>query len=453
MMVNKKGLSFGLLMMAGFSLHAQEQKHISLQDAIDLSIKTSRQLRVSGARLQQAQASYTEAKDRRLPDISITGSYIRLAQPDIELKIKLNNNSSSGTTGETQSSAPPSVSQAVYGIANASLPLFTGFKIQNGIESAKYLAMASKLDADKDREDVIQNTIAAYSNLYKATAAVRLVQENLRESQERVREQGNLEKNGLLARNDFLKFQLQQSNVELSLLDAENNLHITTENMNLMLGLPVETVIEPDTTFPLDVTDRSLTDWQMLALQNRKDAASLGYRAKAAEAGIRAAKGDYYPSLALTGGYIGAYVENVITIKDAVNIGVGLRYTPSSLWKGNSTVVQAKARLAEVQANQGLLEDAIRLQVVQAYENYLLSKKKIDVYDVAVKQSVENYRIVHNKYTNNLATTTDLLDADVAQLQSKLNYAFAKADASVSYKKLLQTAGLLSAEGAVVTQK
>ncbi len=39
--------------------------------------------------------------------------------------------------------------------------------------------------------------------------------------------------------------------------------------------------------------------------------------------------------------------------------------------------------------------------------------------------------------------TTDLLDADVAQLQSKLNYTFSKTDALVAYKKLQQTAGIL----------
>ena len=94
MMVNKKTFLLGLLMLAASTststLHAQEQRYISLTEAIDLSLKASKQLRVSDARLQQAQASYREAKDRRLPDVSVTASYIRLAQPDIDLKIKLN---------------------------------------------------------------------------------------------------------------------------------------------------------------------------------------------------------------------------------------------------------------------------------------------------------------------------------------------------------------------------
>ncbi|MEI9934985.1 MAG: TolC family protein [Ferruginibacter sp.] len=73
-----------------------------------------------------------------------------------------------------------------------------------------------------------------------------------------------------------------------------------------------------------------------------------------------------------------------------------------------------------------------------------MSQKKIDVYQKAIDQSVENYRITKNKYDNALETTTDLLDADVAELQAKLNYANAKADAVVAYNKLLQTAGLLN---------
>jgi outer membrane protein TolC len=457
MKANKSIILSGLLLLLttlvyGKSQPAQnvEKRHITLAEAIDLSLKASKQLRVTNARIQQAAAAYSEAKERRLPDVTLSASYLRLLQPDIELKVKLGNSNSSGSgsgTTEQQQSSSPDVNQAAYAIANASLPIFTGYKIQSGIESAKYLAEAAKLDAEKDRDEVVQNTVGAYINLYKAAEAARLVQENLNSAQRRVKDLNRLEENGLLARNDLLKAQLQASNVELSLLEAENNLHITNENMDLMLGLSEDTQIEPDSTFPSDIKQRTLVDWENAAFLNRRDAASLAYRTKAAEQGIRAAKGDYYPSIAVTAGYIGAYVPNVITIKDAVNAGIGLRYSPSSLWKNGSKVAEAKARVAELQANQGQLEDAIRLQTTQAYEAYLLSEKKIEVYRTAVTQAEENYRIVYNKNINSLATTTEVLDADVAQLQAKLNYAFARADAAVTYQKLLQTTGLLSEEG------
>ena len=90
-----------------------------------------------------------------------------------------------------------------------------------------------------------------------------------------------------------------------------------------------------------------------------------------------------------------------------------------------------------------MLTDQVHLQINQAYQNYLLSMKKIEVYNVAIEQATENYRITQNKYNNSLVTTTDLLDADVAQLQAKLNYSFAKVDAVVAFKKLQQAAGIL----------
>jgi len=439
-----------LLLISILNVSAQNTRNLSLNEAVSLSLKNSNQLKLSRTKIDEAAASLRSAKEQRLPNASISGSYLRLNQPNVDLKLKLGNQQSSsssenGEGGQANNSSSVTVDQAAYVMANASLPVFSGFRIQNGIESARYLQRAAELDADKDKEEVIENTISAYSNLYKAKSALELVRENLKQSEQRVKDFSNLEKNGLLARNDLLKALLQQSNVELTLVDAENNWRLTNINMNLMLGLPQETELLPDSSSFNRLEDaKNYSDWEAIALQNRKDAQALDYRKKAADASIRAAKGEYFPSLALTGGYVAAHVPNLLTVTNAINVGVGLSYSPSSLWKTGSKVAEAKARFNQVNVNQNILSDAIRLQVAQAYQNYLSNQKKIDVYSAAVEQANENYRIVHNKYENSLATTTELLDADIAQLQAKLNYAYAQADAVVSYKKLQQTAGVLN---------
>lgn len=426
---------------------AQNVRNITLDEAITLSLQNSKQLKFSQAKIAEATANLHEARERRLPDLSATGSYIRLNQPKVDLKLKLGGSggSSEGSgSGSSSSGSTPTVNEASYALVNLSVPVFSGFRIQNGIESAKYLQRAAKLDAEKDRDEVVQNTIAAYSNMFKAKEALEIVRQNLKQSQQRVADFSNLEKNGLLARNDLLKAQLQQSNIELSLLDAENNWKITYITMNLLLGLPEETELVPDSAAFMSTPDAGTFEtWETRALQNRKDLAALDMRRQAANAGIKAAKGEYYPSLALTGGYIAANIPNLVTLTNAVNAGVGLKYSPSSLWKAGSKVAEAKARLQQVEVNQSLVSDNVRLQTAQAYESYLSNQKKIDVYAKALEQANENYRITKNKYDNALATTTDLLEADVAQLQAQLNYAFAKADAMVAYNKLLQTSGVL----------
>lgn len=433
---------FILAFIFSFTVRAQEKRTLTLNDAIDMSIKNSKQLKSSQAKIDEATAALMEAHEKKLPSASVSGSYLRLNSANFDLKTKNNNGGGGSNTNET-----PKVSQAVYGLLNISLPVYSGGRIKYGIESSAFLEKAAKLDADNQKDEIIQNTIEAFANLFKANSAVRLVKENLLQSQERTREFGNLEKNGLLARNDLLKAELQSSNIELSLLDAQNNLDVANLNMNLMLGLPDETKLALDTNGIARANDdRALIDYIQSALTNRKDVAALDYRKKAAESNVKVAESEKYPSLQLTGGYIAADIPKLLTVTNAVNIGVGVSYNISSLWKTKAKVQQAEARVKQMAITQSLMEDNIRLQLNKDYLNLMSNRKKIEVYAKALEQATENYRIVKNKFDNNLATTSDLLEADVAKLQSTLSYTLARADAFVAYHKLLQSAGLLSAE-------
>jgi len=196
---------------------AQESKTLTLQEAIDLSLKNSKQLKASKARIDEAIAATREAAERRLPDASVSGSYLRVNKPDINIKTA----AAGGSRNDSNAIAPVNVTQAMYAMANVSFPVFAGNKIRYGIESAKFLEKAAKMDADNDRQSVILNTIGAFINLYKAGAAVKLVEENLAQSRLRDTDFINLERNGMLARNDLLKAQQETSSLELALLDAQ----------------------------------------------------------------------------------------------------------------------------------------------------------------------------------------------------------------------------------------
>jgi outer membrane protein len=441
-MKNKlKGILLSAALVFAVLTQAQEKKTLTLNDAIDLSLQNSKQLKSSQAKIEEATAALRESIEKKLPNASVAGSYLRLNSANIDLKTK-SNNSSGGT-----SNPPPKVTQAMYGLLNVSLPIYSGGKIRYGIESSELLQKAARLDADNDKDQVIQTTIEAYATLFKANTAVKLVNENLQQSNERVKELTDLEKNGLLARNDLLKAQLQSSNIELNLLDAQNNLAMANLNMNLMLGLPTETVLALDTTGIEKKDDgRVLDDYMKAAYQNRKDMEAMDYRKKAAETGIKSAKTEMYPSLQLTGGYIAADVPKVLTVTNAVNLGVGVSYNIASLWKTKARVQQAEARAKEMTIAESMMDDNIRLQVSKNYLTLLSNRKKIEVYKVAVEQANENYRIVKNKFDNSLATLSDLLEADVAKLQANLSYTLGRADAFVAYNKLLQSAGILSSD-------
>src|SRR5690606_2759665 len=144
----------------------------------------------------------------------------------------------------------------------------------------------------------------------------------------------------------------------------------------------------------------------------RADFLSLQQKQLAAKEGIQIAKGDYFPSLALTGGYVAGNIPNVVTISNALNIGVGLSYNLAALYKTGSKVKAAKARSEQIRWTVANAGDRLKVEVFKAFEEYQESLRKVSMYKIAVEQSDENYRITKNKYANALETTTNLLEAD-----------------------------------------
>jgi len=414
------------------AITAQTTNPLSLQEAIKLSIANSHYIKIDSANIRTAMATVQESKDKKLPDASVSASYLRLFGANVAMA-----NAQPGKEA-------PSPSQAVYGIANLSMPIYAGGRIRYGIESTKLLQQAVQLSAENNKEKIAYNTTQAYVNLYKAARAVAVIQENLQVSIARDTQFSRLEQNGVMARNDLLKAQLQTSNIELSLLDAQSNLELANTNMDLLLGLPGSTQLQIDTAFiAYNLPLLSFEEYESLALKQRTDLQSLSIQQKASAFNIKSAIAAQYPSLAVSGGYIAGKIPNLITVTNAMNIGFGIKYNLSNLWKKNTALEKAKASQNILLANEGLLVDDIKLQVNKDYQNQLLANKKIEVYLKAEQQAQENYRITKNKYDNGLATITELLDANVMLLQTRLNISGARADAVLAYYKLLATAGTL----------
>ena len=429
---------FGILLftVSISQISGQETKSISLEEAIDLGIKNSKSLKIDEAKIEETTAQLVEAKNRQLPDFKISGSYLHMFSPNVNLKVNLGSSASGAQNIK--------VENVLYGSANLTYPIFAGGRIKYGIQSAQYLIEASKLNAENDKNAIAYNISQAYNNLFKASQTIKVLEENLNASQKRDETFLKLENNGLMARNDRLKAQLQTSNIELQLLDAQNNYSIANINMDLLLGLPETTEIKIDDNYIDELSENQQVSYFLNeAFQNRKDLQAVDYQIKAANVNTKAAKAENLPSLALTGGYVAADIPGLVTITNAMNVGLGVQYNLDNLWKKNSSLLKAQAREKQLAVNSELLNDQIKLEINRDFQNSNLAKKKIEVYERALEQATENYRITKNKFDNGLVNITDLLDADAALVGAKVNVINAKADATLAHKKLLQSSGIL----------
>lgn len=426
------------MFLFGISTQAQQKTSLSLKDAVSIALSKSDEVNLANTKAATRQYEKQAVQMNQYPDLKVSGQYMRLTTADVTLKSSQESSEGSGS-GES-----PSPKYLMLGQANLSMPIFSGFKLKNSIAASENLYKAETENAGHTKEETAMKVVTYYADLYKAQKSVELFKESLKSSQQRVTDFTAMEKNGIIARNDLLKAQLQASKIQLSLDDAEKNVRLINFYLVTLLKLSPETlIVVSEDNIGHDIFAFGVKN-EADALENRKDLKALDYLNKASEANIKVAKAGYFPSLSLSGGYIAADLDNIVRVENAMNVGIGLSYNLSSIFKNGKEVKAAKSRAEEVRHQQAMLVDEIKTEVVQAREGYELSLKQDKVYSEAVAQADENYRIVKDKYDNGLSDTNDLLEADVEDLGAKINQAYAKANVVLKYYELLESAGQLT---------
>lgn len=430
----KQFVLFGIFILRISSIDAQEKRSLTLDEAVHLAWDKSNEVGLANAKVSSKKYELQSAKNNQYPDFRISGQYQRLANASINLKSSQNSN-----TGSL-----PIVDQLMIGQINASIPVFAGFKMQNNIQLHENLYEAETATATHTKEEVAMKVINLYASLFKAQKTVALLKENQKRAEQRAFDFSELEKNEIIARNDLLKAQLQVSKIKLSIDEALNNENIINFQLITLLKLPIGTQLEiRESDFANFKMDNVPTNEQP-ALENRKDLQAVQLQEKASKANVKLAKGNYYPTINLIGGYVALDLKNVVTVQNAMNFGLGLSYDLSAIFKNDTAVKLAESKAMELQNSEAMLSDYIKIEVQEAIENYHLAIQQNEVYGQAVAQSSENYRIIKDKYDNGLADTNDLLEADVEQLSANINKTLAKANIIQKYYALLNATGQLT---------
>lgn len=428
-------LLLGICFIGIHSLNAQEKTSYTLDEAVQMAWLKSNEVALAKTKVNTSKYELQSAKNNQYPDLKASGQYLKLSKATIDLKISQDNSSSSSMLA---------VDQLMLGQINASLPVFSGFKIRNSINLSENMYRAETAMAEQTKEVVAMKVINLYARLYKSQKTLELLKENQKQAEQRATDFSEMEKNGIIPRNDLLKAQLQVSNIQLSIDETQNNLNVTNYNLVSLLKLPENTQLAIRESDFVDFKMNNIPTDDSPAMVYRKDLEAINFQEKASEANVKIAKGNYYPSIALQTGYTVLDIKNLVSVENAMNFGIGISYDISNILKSSSTVKVAESKSQEIKNNHDILLDNIKIQVKQAIENYDLTLKQSEVYRQAFEQATENYRIVKDKYDNGLSDTNDLLEADVEQLSSKINKALAKANNIQKYYELLSATGQLS---------
>jgi len=421
-----------------FILQAQTTKQLSLQEAVDLGIANSKNLKLSQQKIDEAVAKLATVKDNALPSATASFMYNHAEIPTNTLKI-----------GEGNPIHLPNRADAFIGTAAVQELVYGGGKLKYAQESTKLLKEVAVLDADKNKEEVSYAVVNGYFSLYKLLQSKKVVAQNLAAIAKQLKQAQRFYDQGLVTKNDVLRFQLQQANVSLTEMEIENNRKIVNYNLDILLGLPENTDIEikgADDTLP---QLSSLSNYLSSAMSNRQELQQLGIQHKVADYNIKSIKANMLPTVGLGANlyYVnpsGKFIPGSQQYIMPITLGANISWNIASLWTNKNKVSEAKIQQLEIDTQKEILTDNVKTELNRNYQNYQLAVQKIVVLETSIAQASENDRLFESKYQNNIASAIDRIDAETLLYQAKINLELAKADAKLAYYTLLKSTGKIS---------
>lgn len=427
-----------IILFAG-SLFAQE-RILTLKESFELGLQNSKDLKISQSKINYSDAKLSEINSQFLPQFKLFGNYTRFSDniPAFEFSSPF-------------FPTPLRISEPLYNSYTFKLgftqPIFTGFKLLSSRSAAKFNLQASESDYLKEENEVAFNIFIAFWNYYKAEEVKNLIAQTLKQIEDHLKDTRNFFDQGLISKNDLLKLEVQYSNTQLMLIEAENNLKIARIAFNKALGIDLDAPTKVAADKPsLNSFKYDLSEIINEALTNRQEIKSLAYRVEASKESITAARSDLFPSVYLTANY--NYNNPNLKfqpLKDEFNynwdVGVTLSWDVCNWGLTSSQISQAEQTKIQLETNYEKLVENIKLEVHSNYLNLLKTEEKVKVNKIALEQASENYRIVAEKYNLQLASSTDLIDAETLKLQAETNLKIAEVDFQIARARLEKSIG------------
>jgi len=424
--------------LLGYKISAQEKLSLTVEQAVEIGLQNSKLLHSSLMRVKSAEAKVSEANAMRLPSLKLSAGYRRLSEVDpFAVTIP-----GMGTFN---------ISNVILNNYSAQLtlfqPIFTGFRLLSNSELNEQLSNAVNEDYNKDKSELIFNIKNAYWGLFKATQFKKVMDETVDQIKAHVADARNLEKVGMMSKNDILKIEVQLSNTLYQQADAENAVKLAEVALCNTLGISLGTRVEILSS--ANMSSAQFGELSVLvsdAISRRAEVLAADSRVKAGEAGVTLAKSSWYPQLSVAGNYYYSRPnQRIMPTRDQFDatwdVGVNLSLNVWDWLTTKHQTDQAEAQLSQAIDAKGMIKDGITLEVTQNYLSFSQAKRKIEIAELSVKQADENMRNISDKFKNGLAMSSEVIDAETAQSTAKTNYTNSIVDYELAKARLDKSIG------------
>ncbi len=413
----------------------------TLQEALDQAFQTNPALEAQRAQLGVAREQLKQAQGARAPSVELSASagYESL---DSNQPIAFNLGDRPISSAQVQ----------------ATLPIYTGGRISAGIEQAKAGIVAADVQLDGAGQDLILNVVTSYVDVLRDREAIRIRANSVALLEEQLRAATDRFDVGFATRTDVKQAEARLQGSRAALSGAEAQLEASLSIYTLLVGQPAgELVPVPVAPALPDEYEQAL----QVALTDNPDLKALRQAERIAEQGVRSAKGESKPNVAIVGtaGVQETYgieataispTMGVITLPEDNYRDTQLRLLAQAsvpLFQGG--ILRSRVRAARLEREQARLqtinaERQITASIAQAWYGNIAAEQAITASELQVVAAEIAYQGAQDELSVGTRTTLDVLDQEQQLLEARLGLINARRDAYVAAHQLLRAMGQLS---------
>ncbi|HPG29638.1 MAG TPA: TolC family protein [bacterium] len=313
-------------------------------------------------------------------------------------------------------------------------PLFTYGKVSSAIKAAKHYYNAAEYDYRITETDVALNAIQIYY-------AIKLLehQKNILLSTEKTYYE-HLENikirfdAGDVTNVDYLSAKVNYEQVKPKIIEVENNISNTKNELKLLLNLDLNTnlIITDDIKYFETDPAKSKKNYYETALKNDNNIGKLVESIKVLELQKKIAENTLRPSLNLIANYGGEGDEFGKIFKsenENALIGINLTFPLFDGFKSKNQVKEFKIQIESSVRTLNLMKDTIKKNIENKINDIDQFNKQIKSNETLLEQSEEAFRIANENYKAGASINLDVIESEknrltarLALIESKYNY-------------------------------
>jgi|TARA_B110000908_G_scaffold171235_1_gene233259 outer membrane protein TolC len=227
-------------------------------------------------------------------------------------------------------------------------------------------------------------------------------------------------RNGKIWRNDVLQAQVRVAKGEQDMFASSNRVTLAKSTINLILDREVTSALSPQGRLTWISFTKTLKPLFSQATNDRIELkqSQVGINLAKQDVALASAKLKPTANFTLTSGAYSEHFGYQRSVKDTV-ASLTLRWDFWQWGQTNREVASARANVQVQHLSLAQLKAAVMAEVQSAYLTVVESQKSFKVSEQALSQAKENYKVSQIRYTEQLGSSTDVLDAQDLLTQTR----------------------------------